>query len=1071
MSEQLGFDFTEGPGSVVPRPDAREPPTSGKPHLIGELRALTDAHPLARKVLIGSTRGQGRELLRQLTLRGTPWIGWEATTLGPLATEIAGVEIARRRLEVIDDFELTRLVDEAVDQVLLARRVSGFSELAETLGFRRAVRDAVSALRLAGIDAATVRKTWFASRVKRGVLADVLAAYDGVRESGGYADTADLLSMALAQLEAGLPVDGILVVLPGLSERGLGGRLLRRLVEDHDARCVATDPVEGLAPPARTHWRSGPAVSTGSFLHRPAVAVPRGLVVATFAATTISEELREALRRVVAGRHAWDQVEIVTPDPMAYGSALHQMAERLGIPVTFGVGLPIGRTRPGRVVTEYFRWLDSGFSADVIRGLLEAGDLRPPDGPNRPGPMELGRRFRQLRIGWGRARYLRRIDRWLGGLEGMSPSRYESEARMERRRTLMRSELTALRAILAPPLEAIPAGVPDPAAGPGSSPVTPAGIALGLGRFLDRVEARDTADETALLGIRQVLERIVATLERPSEYPAAAAIVRAALDIRVPSPREEGKAPWTTRPGHLHLTDVDHGGWTGRPVTFVVGMDAGRFPGAGRQDPLLMDSERGALAPDDLPTASHRLAETAFSFASLMARLRGTVTVSYAAWEPTEGRELSPATELLGAYRLASGNPEALFEHLRAGLGRPAGIVPVNAAWLDAQDVWMANLLRPGAPRDSRRTVAEAFPEHVRGAQAVEAHQRPAPSSWTGQLEPRPMLDPRVDRNRVVSATALEALGACPRRYLFKSVLGLRPPDDPTFDPDRWLTALDRGGLLHRVYERTLRACRERGDEPDDDGFLQEALRVLSREIAHARDVHPTPSAEVRERERRALEEDVRSFVTLVAERGAHWRSLERKFGFDDVPPVEVKLYQGSMELRGAIDRIDDLDDGLLVVDYKTGSAYTAEGDTGTFHGGRRLQNVLYTMAARELEDAPVARMEYHYPTRKARNTVLGFTPKQLASGPFLIDRMLDGVRAGAFPPTDDPDDCRWCDFRSLCRVRGEGDRSESPFAEWTRSALSAEGGAPELLRSLRDVRQEERYLLAVPLEQLRERS
>ena len=59
--------------------------------------------------------------------------------------------------------------------------------------------------------------------------------------------------------------------------------------------------------------------------------------------------------------------------------------------------------------------------------------------------------------------------------------------------------------------------------------------------------------------------------------------------------------------------------------------------------------------------------------------------------------------------------------------------------------------------------------------------------------------------------------------------------------------------------------------------------------------------------------------------------------------------------MRGKIDRID-IDPSLRlarVVDYKTGGAYAAEGDTGTFDGGRRLQNIIYTMVARELEGLP----------------------------------------------------------------------------------------------------------------------
>ena len=65
----------------------------------------------------------------------------------------------------------------------------------------------------------------------------------------------------------------------------------------------------------------------------------------------------------------------------------------------------------------------------MVRGLLEAGDLRPSNGEPEVEPMDLARRFRDLRIGWGRDRYLGRIDRWLRRLDEAPPGRHESPGR------------------------------------------------------------------------------------------------------------------------------------------------------------------------------------------------------------------------------------------------------------------------------------------------------------------------------------------------------------------------------------------------------------------------------------------------------------------------------------------------------------------------------------------------------------------------------------------------------------------------------------------------------------------
>jgi hypothetical protein len=67
-----------------------------------------------------------------------------------------------------------------------------------------------------------------------------------------------------------------------------------------------------------------------------------------------------------------------------------------------------------------------------------------------------------------------------------------------------------------------------------------------------------------------------------------------------------------------------------------------------------------------------------------------------------------------------------------------------------------------------------------------------------------------------------------------------------------------------------------------------------------------------------------------------------------------------------------------------------------------------------------------------------------------LIDRLLDGVAAGRFPPTDSPGDCRYCDFRPICRVPDKlSAEEEPPLLHWA-SAHWAEAEAFTELRAAR---------------------
>jgi hypothetical protein len=126
------------------------------------------------------------------------------------------------------------------------------------------------------------------------------------------------------------------------------------------------------------------------------------------------------------------------------------------------------------------------------------------------------------------------------------------------------------------------------------------------------------------------------------------------------------------------------------------------------------------------------------------------------------------------------------------------------------------------------------------------------------------------------------------------------------------------------------------------------------------------------------------------------------------------------------------------VIDYKTGAPYDFAG-TGTFHGGRRLQHALYALVAEDRLRTQVVTGEFHFPTMRGQNEVMRFDRLRLAGVSELLGIMLDGVAAGAFVPTDEPDDCRYCDFAEICRAGEAGyGKTSSPLAAWSKEHTHA---------------------------------
>jgi ATP-dependent helicase/nuclease subunit B len=1001
-------------------------------------------------------------------------------------------------LDVLDEFQEEALLDEVMDAA--AVRGGPFAELVRGPGFRAGVRGAVAALELAGVRVERLAANPVMETSKRDFLARVLRRYRTRVREEGRVGLAGILGRASHALGDGAPLrwDRILL-LPGLSLRGASGQLVRALLA-RGAHPLGSEPLLGRTSPPSLLWHSegeaGPfsAVLGGAFREesppgeheagaptRPEAAASEGggpsplsfgsdafdeslqdlpLFAAAdplqqrpppppppppeltlFAAGGAEAELLEVLRRVLASGFGWGDVEIVTPDPAAYGAVLQGLTERLGIPATFAVGLPVERTLPGRAIAAYLDWLREGFPADGLRILLARGDLRAPRPWNEISPGRLARTLRGLRIGWGRGRYMPALDRAVLRARARVEEAQDQEARVRLDRELQAT--LGLRALVHGLLDSLPER--SPGTGSAETPIAPSRLAIGLRRLLDLLQVEGEVDETARDRLRRILDRVEAHLQRPAPLGVALATLEDHLAIRVPAPRAEGRAPWVSDAGSLHLSDLEHGGLSGRPLTFIVGLDSGRFPGAPLQDPLLLDRERRTLSAD-LPTVSDRIEESGFAFAALLARLRGRVSLSYSVWDAASARNLMPSPVLLRAFRWSRGDPGAGFEALRESLGQPVSRIPRQGGAVDAEDIWLGSLASDQGFYAGAGSVRRAFPWLDRGRTARDAwNPGEPPSHFTGLVDGRSEAVQRT-LDSPFSPTRLEALGSCPLRFFLGSVLRLRAPEDPEYLPDRWLDPRDRGSLLHRVYELLVQAARDEALAPDSPEMASRADEILTRAVSEFTGRVPPPSMAVRDREAEDLRTDVECFLVHLASTAAQepdrqWTALEAGFGSDD---EEVLLDVGELaiKLRGRPDRVDRVGSGeLVVVDYKTGRAgslWTTA--TGTWREGRRLQHLIYSRGAAHVLGASVQRVEYHFPTRKGEGRVIGFRSEELQEGVDLLATLLDGARSGAFVPTDDAGDCRYCDFGPICRVRpGRYDDPRSPAADFGKAAMEAE--------------------------------
>ncbi|MBA2566014.1 MAG: PD-(D/E)XK nuclease family protein [Gemmatimonadetes bacterium] len=737
-------------------------------------------------------------------------------------------------------------------------------------------------------------------------------------------------------------------------------------------------------------------------------------------------------------------------DPVTYGCALDALTASLNVPVTFGVGLPLERSRVGRLLRTYLLWIEQGFHAQPLVQALARGELHPPAvGGDQPSGAQVARMLRDLRIGWGRSRYAAALDGLpeRGRQEEQSRARHEgpesSDAERARRIAGREQARRSLEILLKELLASMPTSIGGQGDESKQTAVSAAEIAGGAARFLELFKPRPgTEEEEALRRVNERLLRVQAACGRRTALSAAIAELRARLRLRVPRVGTLGPLPWTSAAGALHLTDIEHGGRSGRPCTFVVGLDADRVTAGSRQDPILPDSDREGIhaSPDALlagallPTRPDRLMAKRYELAAMLASLRGEVTLSYAAWDSATGSLLAPDPVLLQALRVRDRDDRRSFDDLQLALGAPVSPVPSHQGAIDAADVWMGTISRGSTLLGGVDLVRKSFAGLAAGLRAREARMGSALTSFHGHLPAAGVLT-GAGRERPFSPSELQKLAACPLSWFYKYALRVRKLEDPEYVAGQWLTPLERGEILHSVFEGFGVECRDGGIDVaslEADEILE---RVVQHELAGARARVPPPSPIAMESEAEEVRDAARVFLTMEREnREGSWQWFELPFGREGSPPAMIRLPSGRVvPFRGQVDRVDRLPDGRLrVIDYKTGKVFENEWDA-PFGGGRQIQPGIYARAVEGVLGREVASFEYRFPSGRGLGVIQTHRTDELEATLAIAEDLLGLIEAGVFVATDEAADCTWCDFRPICRVQTKGWDTTSPRAAWSR--------------------------------------
>ena len=1003
---------------------------------------------LAPKWLIAPNRRTGIQWKDHLNFRGVNTVNVHIESVKSLVFKLVSAKLAKDGVEIAARVHCLMLIGKILTDLLTRGQLEYFHEVKATDKLAQLLTKTLGEIRLGGLGQVDLKLTAIESPEKAADLQRLINAFDIELKERKLFDYADCLSLAISQLEQkelSLPDDLIVVSPVDLETSDLEKQFLRKLKDS----CAYVGPV---------------VLETNRIDDvEPSFKRAMGEI------NEIQLVLQNAFENVeVLG---FDQIEILHTDYSTYVPLIHeQLVAKLDedhssideLPVTFGDGLACIYSRPGRALRSWVRWQKGDFLQNQIVRMIREGLIRFDNYEEKQvaiGFSQLAHRLRKLPIGFGYDRYKAPIA------EAIKVAEADIASLKERRDD---SDFSADYDFGKSAFEQ---------------------LEKTLGGLIDLTPREDVTPKAVLSSAKQFLSQFARSLNKLDGYAKQRLLsdiegisyaIESAPDIDVDVwalleqlPVESRILASGPRPGRIHVDHIARGGHSGRESTFVVGLDDSRFPFRGGQDPLLLDLERRKISAD-LPTAAKANVRSRENLRSLLDRISGNVSFSYATYSLAGDREQFPSTALLETYRALTKQPTASLHDFEAAAGTPVSYCSTDSSILLSQNQWWQAKLNTEADITKRNEQIEAgFPHFKLGQIASSQRESELFTQFDGCVPSAGKeLDPTGSNARRTSPSRLETFGVCPRKFFFRYGLGIYPPDEHKVDNERWLDALQLGSLVHEVFEDFLRSLTEQGRVPEMARDLGELKSILHSKIEDLKSDIPIPNQDAFERQLRHLEKSCEIFLRkeeeyCLATNSVPW-ILEASIGLGDEPrsqldcsePVSLTLKDGRrLKVGGRIDRIDRIGGADSVQfgiwDYKSGSKWGFD-QSSPFQQGRKLQPFLYAgmlrhRLAKEVgPDAKPSFFGYFFPSPKTEGLRLRWTSGELKTGDQILSHICDAISTGTFIATNDEKDCGFCEYLPICGdPKATSKQSLDQLKSCSDSALNP-------IRSLREIVLEE---------------
>ncbi|MCM2277534.1 MAG: PD-(D/E)XK nuclease family protein [Oligoflexia bacterium] len=352
------------------------------------------------------------------------------------------------------------------------------------------------------------------------------------------------------------------------------------------------------------------------------------------------------------------------------------------------------------------------------------------------------------------------------------------------------------------------------------------------------------------------------------------------------------------------------------------------------------------------------------------------------------GRWLS--AEGVGDYFFSEREREVLSAEfaVRSGIQARAERLSALRAWLaGAQEIALLDALHDpdGGERELLTPVLKEWGGPHTPSEPLDKGAHPRWSASYGALRPLQPQEARLPALPArpgascpeITATALDRYSRCAFQALAFDRWKLRDSREP--DCDLWPDA--RGNILHEAVRLLIEGRDDAG------GFSLSPAEALDRAWRRKPPKGLLRSASLERHLRSRLVQVLESFCEK--EREYQRRAGARPRLLDD---TSLRLELGEVAIKGTPDRIDEISEGLFVMDYKTSGGLPSGADMVEL--GYRLQLPFYALAAEERLGRPVLGVQFIELSRKGSRSSGIFFKRHNGKEPGKLTQVRSNSRS-----------------------------------------------------------------------------